>query len=82
MSHEDDMMKHNTGENTTSQRQQDVAQALRMAHCMRSHGVPNFPDPPNGNGEAQVTVPRGSASSSQLPSALRACRSLRPGGGS
>jgi hypothetical protein len=27
-----------------------VAQALAFAHCMRSHGVPNFPDPDSSGG--------------------------------
>jgi hypothetical protein len=27
-----------------------VAQALAFAHCMRAHGVPNFPDPDSSGG--------------------------------
>jgi hypothetical protein len=43
---------------------------------MRSHGVPNFPDPPNGG-----AVPKGSAqqfgvSSSQLQARQTACQQL------
>jgi hypothetical protein len=51
---------------------------------MRSHGVPNFPDPdPRGGG----AIPKGDAqhfgvSSSQFQAAQQACQPLLPGGGS
>ena len=55
--------------------------ALAYSHCMRSHGVPNFPRPPSGGG-----VPKGSAqqfgvSSSQLRAAQTACQQLYPNNG-
>jgi hypothetical protein len=55
--------------------------AVAYSHCMRSRGVPNFPDPPSG-GE----VPKGSAqqfgvSSSQLRAAQTACQHLYPNNG-
>ena len=55
--------------------------AVAYSHCMRSHGVPNFPDPPSGGG-----VPKGSAqqfgvSSSQLRAAQTACQQLYPNDG-
>jgi hypothetical protein len=48
---------------------------------MRSHGVPNFPDPPSGGG-----IPKGSAqelgvSSTQYKAAQTACQSLIPATG-
>ena len=54
---------------------------LAVAHCMRSHGVPKFPDPPaNGNyshigpGHGQIV----GVSQSVYQSALNACRHLAP----
>ncbi len=55
--------------------------AVAYSHCMRSHGVPNFPDP-TSNGQ----VPKTSAqllgvSSSQLQAAQTACQHLYPSNG-
>jgi hypothetical protein len=55
--------------------------AVAYSGCMRSHGVPNFPDPPSGGG-----VPKGSAqqfgvSSSQLQAGQTACQQLYPNNG-
>ena len=50
---------------------------------MRSHGVPNLPDPPAGG--AGINIPAGSGINPQSPafqSALKACAGLLPGGGS
>jgi hypothetical protein len=33
---------------------------LKYAHCMRSHGVPNFPDPTTGGGTEGFQIPYGS----------------------
>jgi hypothetical protein len=50
--------------------------ALRVAHCMRSHGVSNFPDP-TSNG---FKLPPGiDTSSPQFRSAIQTCRSLFAG---
>jgi hypothetical protein len=59
------------------------AAALAYSRCMRSHGVPNFPDPKQVGGGIQVS---GSASgiNPQSPlfrSAQQSCRHLLPGGG-
>jgi hypothetical protein len=35
---------------TAAQRQQQLAQKLKFAQCMRTHGVPNYPDPNNQGG--------------------------------
>jgi hypothetical protein len=53
---------------------------IRFAHCMRSHGVPNFPDPGSGGGGFQIPAganPRAPA----FQAAQRACFKLLPGGG-
>ncbi len=56
-------------------------QALKFSNCMRSHGVPNFPDPGSGGG---IEIPLGSALKPQSPAfqaARRTCGKLLPGGG-
>ncbi len=55
------------------------AALLRYAACVRSHGVPNFPDPSNGF----LSVPAGlNPNSPQFQSANQACQGLLPNGGS
>jgi hypothetical protein len=52
---------------------------VAFAHCMRSHGVPSFPDPSGGRIELHATP--GSAlnpNSPQFKAASKACRSLMP----
>lgn len=56
---------------------------LRFSVCMRSHGVPNFPDPSSGGG-IQIQLNGGSGlnpSSPSFQSAQQQCRKLLPGGG-
>ncbi len=60
-------------------------QALKMSECMRSHGVPNFPDPKFSNGGGTVQLKVGSSSginpgSPQFQSAQKDCQSDFPGG--
>jgi hypothetical protein len=55
--------------------------AVAYSHCMRSHGVPNYPDPSNGQ------LPKGGAqafgvSSSVFSAAQSACQNLLPDAGS
>jgi len=53
---------------------------LAYAACMRSHGVPNFPDPPDDH-----TIQKPSHTDLQSPifqAAYRSCRHLNPSGGS
>jgi hypothetical protein len=55
---------------------------LTATDCMRSHGVPNLPDPRSGGGGIQI--PDGSSINPQSPAfqaALRACARFLPGGG-
>jgi len=62
-------------------------QPLAYAQCMRSHGVPNFPDPNSHGGfdlSSQVVngVVQGvDQTSPQFISANKACQKLLPGGG-
>jgi hypothetical protein len=49
---------------------------LVFARCMRSHGVPNYPDPQTLNGGIGISVP--DSNSPQVQSAEHACRSLAP----
>jgi hypothetical protein len=52
---------------------------LKFAHCMQTHGVPNFPDP-TGNGA--LGIPPGvNANSPQFQSAFQKCSSLLPNNG-
>jgi len=50
---------------------------LAVAQCMRSHGVPDFPDPA-ANGRPHVSPNSLGVSSSVYQSALNACRHLAP----
>ena len=53
------------------------AQALKYASCMRSHGVPNFPDPVFSNGGIQFKIDA-DPNSAQFQAAQKACQSLQP----
>jgi hypothetical protein len=58
--------------------------ALKFSQCMRTHGVPNFPDPTFSGGGTKLTLKAGGASgidpnSSQFKAAQKTCQSLRPG---
>jgi hypothetical protein len=55
-------------------------QALAYAHCVRSHGVPRWPDP-DSNGvfdKSKLTPGQLGVGSSQIAGAERACKSLLP----
>jgi hypothetical protein len=55
-------------------------QALRFAECMRSHGVPDFPDPVFSAGRGKITLPKGAnPNSPQFRAAQEACERLLPG---
>jgi hypothetical protein len=57
-------------------------QFLRYSQCIRTHGVPQFPDPTFSGGGARLRLPRGlGPDSPSLQAAQRACRSLQPGKG-
>jgi hypothetical protein len=65
-----------------AQQQQLLSQALRYSRCMRSHGVPDFPDPTGPEGK-NVFVPSGppgiDTATPQYHAASNACHSLLPG---
>jgi hypothetical protein len=54
---------------------------LAFSRCMRSHGVPNFPDPNSSGVLPKSQVAQLAASSPQFPAAHRACEHLLPNGG-
>jgi hypothetical protein len=55
---------------------QQVTQLLKYARCMRSHGLPKFPDPGSHGGALEPD--QVDPNSSQFKSADRACRALLP----
>jgi hypothetical protein len=59
------------------------AAALGYARCMRTHGVPSFPDPKEVGGEIQISGSQSGMNpqGSTFVSARRSCRHLLPGGG-
>jgi len=78
----------NTAGLTTAQEQQVLGQLLNFAKCMRSHGVPNFPDPNPAStiwgpgGGKLFTLPSSiNPDSPQFTSAQNACKSLMPSSG-
>jgi hypothetical protein len=54
---------------------------VAYSHCMRSRGVPNFPDPSGSGGVPKETAQQLGVSSSQLQAALNACQHLLPNTG-
>jgi hypothetical protein len=75
----------NNGQLTQSEAQQDLQAMLAIARCMRSHGVPTWPDPTNGPagwGFDLVHVHGFDPNSSQIDQKLGGCgRRLRGGFG-
>jgi hypothetical protein len=59
---------------------QELKQALKYTQCMRSHGLPNFPDPTVGNGPVSFNHVDGGTPA--YAKANQTCQSLLPGGGS
>jgi hypothetical protein len=52
--------------------------AVAFSGCMRSHAVPNFPDPSSSGGVPKETAQQLGVSSSRLQAALNACQHLLP----
>ncbi len=60
---------------------QEQSQYLKAAACIRSHGIPNFPDPTFSSGGVHLPkTARIDLHSSQVRAAEEACQSLIPGG--
>jgi hypothetical protein len=61
------------------------SQALAFGHCMRSHGVPKYPDPNSSNtmpdGLPKVSPQQLGITMSQFQAAQSACQHLLPNGG-
>lgn len=57
-----------------AQGQQMLSQVLQFARCMRSHDVPDFPDPDSSG----LSVPHSMTQSPQYQRAYQACNSLLP----
>jgi hypothetical protein len=64
----------------------DQQKFLQWAACIRSHGVPDFPDPQFGDGGARISIGGGPGkgpdpNSPTFKAAQDACKSLMPGKG-
>ncbi len=58
----------------------EQSQYLKAAACIRSHGVPNFPDPTFSGGGVHIEHQGLNESSPAFKTAVQACESLIPGG--
>jgi hypothetical protein len=59
---------------------QEQSQYLKAAACIRTHGIPNFPDPTFSGGGVHVSQKGIDLHSAQVRAAEEACQSLIPGG--
>lgn len=60
---------------------QDEQDYLRATACMRSHGIPNFPDPTFPGGHVNLNIPSSiDTSSQQFTRARQTCEKLIPAG--
>ena len=46
----------NNAQGSPAQQRQQLTYDLKFAQCMRSHGVPNFPDPTNSDGHVEFVI--------------------------
>ena len=70
-----------SGNSSTTAASNRYSQGIKFADCMRSHAVPNFPDPSAGGG---IQIPAGSGINPFSPAfkaAQTACAKRLPGGG-
>jgi hypothetical protein len=58
----------------------EQSQYLKAAACIRSHGIPNFPDPTFSGGGVHIAHQGLNESSPAFKAAVQACESLIPGG--
>jgi hypothetical protein len=58
----------------------EQTQYLKAAACIRSHGIPNFPDPTFSGGGVHIEHRAIDQSSPVFKAAVQACKSLIPGG--
>jgi len=59
---------------------QEQTQYLKAAACIRTHGIPSFPDPTFSGGNVHVSQKGLDLHSPQVRAAEEACQSLIPGG--
>ena len=73
----------NGGVPTPAQKAYDVAQALKFSKCMRSHGLPDFPDPVVKGGNISIRLNAGNVppNSPILHSAMNICQPILNGVG-
>jgi len=57
------------------------APAVAYSHCVRGHGVPDYPDPGSGGTLPKVSAPHLGVSNARLQAAQRACQHLLPATG-
>jgi len=69
------------GQPTQAQIQQAQQDAVRFADCMRSHGVPSFPDPSTSPRAFKQALDPSITHSPAFQPAYAACQHLLPGGG-
>jgi hypothetical protein len=69
---------------TQAQQRQQLTDDLKFAQCMRSRGVPNFPDPTNSDGHVEfvISVSRDGFDphSPQILAKARGCEQVLPAG--
>jgi hypothetical protein len=66
---------------TASQQQKLTARALKFVACMRTHGIPTFPDPTVNSRGIEMQIPSSvTPNSAVFQNAQQACRNLAPGG--
>lgn len=58
----------------------EQSQYLKAAACIRTHGIPNFPDPTFSGGGVHIVHQGLNESSPVFKAAVQACESLIPGG--
>src|SRR5262252_426722 len=59
----------------------DPTSAVAYSHCVRGHGVPNYPDPGSGGTLPKVSAQQLGVSNSRLQAARRARQHLLPASG-
>jgi hypothetical protein len=69
----------NGGQDTPAQLKKDLSQALKFVACMRTHGIPDFPEPVVQDGGVDIHGGRFGPNSPQMKSAQQACSSFGPG---
>jgi hypothetical protein len=70
-----------TTKSSTSSPSANSQKVLAFSRCVRSHGVPNFPDPNSSGVLPKRQVAQLTAGNPQFPAAHRACEQLLPNGG-